>query len=193
MNKLYILFLSVFSLVGCTHNSKITNTEKETEVSDSLQEETIIERDTLKTLLREEVPVNTIKEKPEAPKKKRITDRAIQSEIVEEVVPLIVVDTLGQRPHFRGGDTEMYKYINQNLKYPIIAQENGIQGRVIVQFTIKTDGSITDIHIKRGIDPSCDKEAIRVVKGMPKWLPAKQNGKPIEVSYMIPIIFKLNY
>lgn len=96
-----------------------------------------------------------------------------------------------QLPQFPGGEEEMYKFINWNLKYPVIAQESGIQGKVIVGFTVLKDGTASDIQILRGIDTYCDREAIRVVKMMPKWIPAKQNGIPAKVSYFVPIIFKL--
>lgn len=190
MNKISIYFLLVVSLVGCTYNSKITNIEKGTAMLDSLEEEIITDRDMLKTL-QPKVSTQAVMKKSEPPKKKRIPSQQIRAEIEEEVEPLMIVDTLGQKPHFPGGDSEMYRCIIQNMKYPVIAQESGIQGQVILEFIIKADGSITDVHVKRGIDPSCDREAVRVVKNMPKWSPASQNGKPEGVSYMMPIIFEL--
>ena len=81
--------------------------------------------------------------------------------------------------------------LGKNVKYPVIAQENNIQGKVIVQFVIERDGSITDVQVVRPVDPSLDKEAIRVVKSMPKWKPGKQRGKAVRVSYTVPINFRL--
>ena len=91
-------------------------------------------------------------------------------------------------PTFPG---DINKWLGKNVKYPVIAQENNIQGRVTVQFVIERDGSITDVKVLRGVDPSLDKEAVRVVKSMPKWKPGKQRGKPVRVSYTVPINFQL--
>ena len=91
-------------------------------------------------------------------------------------------------PTFPG---DINKWLGKNVKYPVIAQENNIQGRVTVQFVIERDGSITDVKVLRGVDPSLDKEAVRVVKSMPKWKPGKQRGKPVRVSYTVPINFRL--
>lgn len=79
----------------------------------------------------------------------------------------------------------------EQVKYPMIAQENNIQGKVFVQFVIEKDGSVSDVKVARSVDPSLDKEAIRVVKAMPKWKPGKQRGKPVRVSYTVPINFQL--
>ena len=86
----------------------------------------------------------------------------------------------------------MYKYIGENLKYPVIAQENGIQGKVICQFTINKDGSLVDIEVVRSAgDASLDKEAMRVIKSMPKWKPGKQRNQPVRVKFTLPVTFKL--
>lgn len=107
----------------------------------------------------------------------------------EEEVIFVVVESM---PEFPGGQQALFKYINENVKYPVIAQENGIQGRVICQFVVNKDGSIVDIEVVRsGGDPSLDKEAIRVIKSMPKWKPGKQRGKPVRVKFTVPINFKL--
>ncbi|MCQ4873008.1 MULTISPECIES: energy transducer TonB [Odoribacteraceae] len=91
-------------------------------------------------------------------------------------------------PKFPGN---VQQWISKNIKYPMIAQENNIQGRVFVQFVIERDGSVTDVKVARSVDPSLDKEAIRVVKAMPKWTPGKQRNKPVRVSYTVPINFQL--
>ncbi len=96
-----------------------------------------------------------------------------------------------QMPVFPGGDAALRKYLAQEVKYPVIAQENGIQGRVFVKFVIGADGSVSNVEVARPFDPNLDKEAVRVVKSMPKWSPGKQRGKPVRVSYTVPINFVL--
>jgi protein TonB len=96
-----------------------------------------------------------------------------------------------EAPEFPGGQTELLKYLSKNIKYPVIAQENGIQGRVTVSFVVNRDGSIVDAEVIRGIDQSLDKEALRVVNSMPKWKPGKQRGKPVRVKYTVPVTFRL--
>ena len=97
-------------------------------------------------------------------------------------------------PVFPGGQTELMKFINENLRYPAAAIENGIQGRVVVQFVVKKDGSVGDVKVIRGIDPTLDQEAIRVCKTLPKFIPGKRydNGEPVDVWFTIPVIFKLD-
>jgi protein TonB len=107
----------------------------------------------------------------------------------EEEVVFVVVESM---PEFPGGQAALFKYLSDNVKYPMIAQENGIQGRVICQFVVNKDGSIVDVEVVRsGGDPSLDKEAIRVIKSMPKWKPGKQRGKAVRVKYTVPVNFKL--
>lgn len=96
-----------------------------------------------------------------------------------------------EMPEFPGGEQALNKFLHENVQYPVIAQENGIQGRVYVKFVVNTDGSITNVEIARGVDPSLDKEALRVVRDMPKWKPGKQRGKSVRVSYTVPINFVL--
>ena len=91
------------------------------------------------------------------------------------------------------GESEILsKWIAKNVKYPVLAMENGIQGKVFIQFVIERDGSITDVKVVRGVDASLDKEAVRVVQSMPKWKPGKQRGKPVRVAYTLPINFQLS-
>jgi protein TonB len=94
-------------------------------------------------------------------------------------------------PEFPGGEAALRAYIAQAIKYPVIAQENGIQGKVYVTFVVGKDGSVNNATIARGVDPSLDKEALRVVNSLPKWKPGKQRGKPVNVSYTVPINFVL--
>ena len=90
-----------------------------------------------------------------------------------------------------GGLQGLLKFLAKNIKYPVIAQENGIQGRVVCAFVVNKDGSIVDIEVLRGVDPSLDKEAVRVLGTMPKWKPGKQRGKPVRVKYTLPVMFRL--
>jgi protein TonB len=96
-----------------------------------------------------------------------------------------------QQPQFPGGQSELMKYLSNNLKYPPAAAEQGIQGRVVVQFVVSKNGAISDVKVLQPLHPSCDKEAVRLISSMPKWIPGKQNGNPVNVYYTIPIRFKL--
>ena len=102
-----------------------------------------------------------------------------------------VFDIVEQQPLFPGGPAALMKYLSENTKYPVVAQENGVQGRVTVQFVVEKDGSISDVHVLRGVDPSLDREAVRVVKSMPRWTPGKQNGITVRVIYRVPVLFRL--
>lgn len=94
-------------------------------------------------------------------------------------------------PEFPGGEAAMNQFISRNIRYPVIAQENGIQGRVVVQFVVNTDGKIVDVEVVRGVEESLDKEAVRVVKAMPPWNPGRQGGKNVRVKYTLPIRFRI--
>ena len=102
-----------------------------------------------------------------------------------------VFDVVEEMPSFPGGQGALMSFLNSNIKYPVVAQENGVQGRVIVGFVVERDGSITDVKIMRSVDPSLDREAQRVVKSMPKWKPGKQNGSAVRVKYTVPVVFRL--
>ena len=124
-----------------------------------------------------------------------------QNEVIEEYVPVEVEEEevveaevftiVEQMPSFPGGDAKMYEYLGKNIKYPQIARETGIQGRVFVNFVVEPDGSVSNVKVLRGIGGGCDEEAMRVVKAMPKWSPGKQRGKTVRVSYTLPVVFKL--
>lgn len=114
---------------------------------------------------------------------------SIQEKEVEEELVYVVVENM---PEFVGGQSAMLKYIDQNLHYPVAAQRNGIQGRVICQFVVNKDGSISDIEVVRSVgDMSLDNEAIRIIASMPHWIPGKQHGEVIRVKYTLPINFCL--
>ncbi|MDD4630674.1 MAG: energy transducer TonB [Proteiniphilum sp.] len=102
-----------------------------------------------------------------------------------------IFEVVEQPASFPGGDAALMSWLNENIKYPVIAQENGIQGRVIIQFVVGRDGTIDDINVVRGVDPSLDKEAVRLVNNMPKWIPGKQGGTAVKVRFTLPIVFKL--
>ena len=99
---------------------------------------------------------------------------------------------VGQQPSFPGGREELFKYLTYNVKYPIDATKNKIEGRVLVTLVVEHDGSISNVNVANSVYPSLDKESIRVVSGMPKWIPGKVNGKTVRVKYTIPITFRLN-
>ncbi|MBR6086311.1 MAG: energy transducer TonB [Prevotella sp.] len=102
-----------------------------------------------------------------------------------------VFDVVEQMPSYPGGNGALMQYLSSHIKYPVIAEENGIQGRVICTFVVERDGSITDVRIAKSVDPSLDKEAMRVVSSMPKWIPGKQNGSAVRVKYTLPVTFRL--
>ena len=108
--------------------------------------------------------------------------------VVEETKIFTVVE---QMPMFPGGEGALMGYLRDNIHYPTVAAENGVQGRVVVGFVVERDGSITDVNILRGVDPSLDREAMRVVTSMPKWTPGKQNGSAVRVKYQVPVSFRL--
>ena len=110
-----------------------------------------------------------------------------EEEPAEEEIFMVVE----QMPEFPGGMAELMKFLGKNIKYPTIAQENGIQGRVIVQFVVNQDGSIVDPVVMRSVDPYLDKEALRVISTMPKWKPGMQRGKAVRVKYTVPVTFRL--
>lgn len=111
-----------------------------------------------------------------------------KEEEVEEAEVFFIVEEM---PEFPGGDIALRKYIANSLNYPVIAQENGVQGKVYVSFVVDQDGSISNAKVARSVDPSLDKEALRVVNSLPKWKPGKQRGKPVRVSFTVPINFVL--
>lgn len=113
---------------------------------------------------------------------------AKEEEEEEEAQVFFIVEDM---PEFPGGEMALRTYIANAIKYPVIAQENGIQGKVYVTFVVGKDGSVSNASIARGVDPSIDKEALRVVNTLPKWKPGKQRGKPVNVSYTVPINFVL--
>lgn len=105
--------------------------------------------------------------------------------------PTFELSAVEEQPEFPGGLEALYKFLGKNVKYPAMETDAGIQGRVFVEFVVSNDGSITDVVLKRGVSGGLDKEAVRVVKTMPKWSPGKMNGKPVKVRYILPVNFIL--
>ena len=121
-----------------------------------------------------------------------IIEGYVAPEIVEEeVVEQEIFQIVEEMPAFPGGEGKLMEYVAKNIKYPQIARETGIQGRVFVGFVVEPDGSISNVKLLRGIGGGCDEEAMRVIKSLPKWKPGKQRGKAVRVSYQIPVFFKL--
>lgn len=102
-----------------------------------------------------------------------------------------IYDTPETMPEYLGGMEALSSFLSENIVYPDEAQEKGISGRVMVQYVIEKDGSVTEVKVMKGVDPLLDAEAVRVVKAMPKWKPGTVNGKPVRVKYMLPIVFKI--
>lgn len=120
-----------------------------------------------------------------------ITDcfEIVEEEAEEETLPFILVE---EKPKFNGKDAnEFSRWVNQRLDYPQVCIENGVQGRVTLEFTIKADGSLSDIKVLRGVDPALDSEAVRVVQSSPKWTPGRQRDRAVSVTYTFPVIFRL--
>ena len=119
----------------------------------------------------------------------------VNEKVVDEVPPAVeetkIFEVVEQMPSFPGGDAALMQFLSKNIKDPVVAEENGIQGRVIATFVVERDGSITDVKVVKSVDPSLDKEAIRVLKSMPKWIPGKQNGSAVRVKYTVPVTFRL--
>ena len=112
----------------------------------------------------------------------------VEPEPEEEEVFMVVED----QPEFPGGTAALLEYLRKNIKYPAICRENNIQGRVIVSFIVNKDGAIVEPEVIKGVNPSLDKEALRVISGMPKWKPGSQRGKPVRVKYTVPVNLRLN-
>lgn len=126
-------------------------------------------------------------------------DGPTEVEWVEPVEEVIVEDDenkvftiVEQQPEFEGGVEAMMNFIRKNIRYPASARRMGVDGTVFVQFVVSKTGQIDEVQVVRGINPDCDQEAVRVIKMMPKWKPGKQNGKPVHVRFVLPIVFKLN-
>lgn len=119
-----------------------------------------------------------------------IKTEVIEEPKVEEEQPMNIA-MVEQKPQYPGGEAEMYKWLGANIVYPPAAAEEGVSGRVVVEFVVGKDGSITNVRVVRPRHPALDKEAVRVVKAMPKWIPGRNNGQPVKVTYTLPVTFRL--
>lgn len=114
----------------------------------------------------------------------------VEDEVVEEEsIPFALVE---KKPSFMGGDANTFSaWVNQHLEYPEVARENGVSGRVMLQFTVNPNGTVTDVKVLRGVDPALDKEAVRVISSSPKWEPGRQRDRAVKVTYTFPVVFQL--
>lgn len=146
-----------------------------------------IRKEQVKNMEDYENAVSLLREKEEKwEKNKAALERTTVS--TEDLKPFLTVE---QMPSFPGGEVEMQRYIGANLRYPVSAQEEGVQGRVTVRFVIEKDGAVNQVQVIRGIHRECDKEAVRVVRAMPKWIPGKHDGRAVAVYFTLPIVFRL--
>ncbi len=140
----------------------------------------------------QESAIQSSEETGEAVEIKYVAPTVIEEEEEEAPDEQEIFEVVEEMPEYPdGGMTGLMQFLSKNIKYPAIAQENGVQGRVSVQFVVNTDGSIVNATVVRGVDPYLDKEALRVVNAMPKWKPGKQRGKPVRVKYTVPVMFRL--
>ena len=121
----------------------------------------------------------------------RVSSDTMAIEDLRDGAQYITYDEVELKPSFPNGLTALTQWLNENIKYPAEAAKDGVEGRVIVEFVVEKDGSINNVRVVQSVDPLLDKEAIRVVKSMPKWIPGKQNGKPVRITYSVPIVFRL--
>lgn len=172
--------------------------EEEIEIQQTTQETTppppapVVQEVEVLNVVEDDVETETIEINTEDDKDVEVVIAAPVEAPVEEEEEEVVFMVVETMPEFPGGQQALFKYLSENVKYPVIAQENGIQGRVICQFVVNKDGSIVDVEVVRsGGDASLDKEAVRVIKSMPKWKPGKQRGKAVRVKYTVPVNFRL--
>ena len=118
-------------------------------------------------------------------------NQVVVEKVEEKEEETKIFEVVEQMPQVPGGDAALMQYLSSHIKYPVVAEENGIQGRVVCTFVVERNGSITDVRVVKSVDPSLDKEAVRVIKGMPSWIPGKQNGSAVRVKYTVPVTFRL--
>ena len=138
--------------------------------------------------VEDEIDINAEVDQDEAIEEFEFTPPEIEE---EEIVEAEIFKVVEEMPEFPGGAAKMMEFIQKNIKYPMMARESDIQGRVFVNFVVEPDGTITNVTVMRGIGGGCDEEALRVVQSMPNWKPGKQRGSAVRCSFTVPIIFKL--
>jgi protein TonB len=149
------------------------------------QQTTVIE------IVEDDVEVDDIEIDAETDDDEEIEEAVIQEEEEEEVKEEQIFVFVEDQPGYPGGDAARIKYLQENIKYPEMAKESGIQGIVYVTFVVEKDGRITSVKVLRGIGGGCDEEAVRVIKKMPKWKPGKQRGRSVRVQFNMPVRFVL--
>ena len=142
-------------------------------------------------IVQDDVEVDDIEINAEVEQNEVIEEYVAPEVVDEEVVEQEIFKIVEEMPSFPGGEAKLMEFVGKNIKYPQIARETGIQGRVFVNFVVEPDGSVSNVTVLRGIGGGCDEEAMRVVKNMPKWKPGKQRGKAVRVQYMLPVNFRL--
>jgi protein TonB len=147
------------------------------------------------TLTKEEVELATTDDLSKSANTAPVDTNTQVVEIVEDKEPVVeqVFESFAiqEKPAYPGGDAALMKYIAENVKYPVVAQENGVEGTVYIRFVVTRTGSVGEAQVMRSADPLLDEEALRVVKTLPKWTPGKNNGNPVSVWFIVPIKFKL--
>lgn len=191
------LSAGVITMAGCGNSSQRT-----TEDGDTLKGEPIAMTDTIDEFYEGEISAFEVKEgemddsiecTPVNQKKTEATDeQVVVGEIIDPENPETEYDTIVDvRPSFPGGDEKLMEWIAQHFIYPPVACENQVQGKVIIEFWVMPDGSIDDAKVKRSVDPDLDEEALRVVRGLPRFNPAQLNGKAVKSRFTLPIVFRL--
>ena len=142
-------------------------------------------------VVEDDVEVDDVEINAEVDQNEIIEEYVAPEVVDEEVVEQEVFTIVEEMPDFPGGTAKLAEYLQKNIKYPQMARESGIQGRVFVNFVVEPDGHVSYVKVLRSLGGGCDEEALRVVKAMPKWKPGKQRGKPVRVSYILPVNFKL--
>ena len=138
--------------------------------------------------LKEELVINSESDQNTQVQVQQMKEVAVEVEEVEEAPIFFIVEEM---PEFPGGPSAITAFINANVKYPVIAMENGVQGKVYISFVVNAKGKVENVKVVRGVDPSLDKEAMRVISALPDWKPGKQRNKPVKVSYTLPVNFVL--
>lgn len=142
-------------------------------------------------IVQDDVEVEDIEINAEVEQNEVLEEYVAPEVVEEEVVEQEIFKIVEEMPAFPGGEAKLMEYVAKNVKYPQIARETGVQGRVYVNFVVEPDGSVSNVSVLRGIGGGCDEEAVRVVQSLPKFKPGKQRGNPVRVQYTLPIVFKL--
>ena len=182
--SLALVFTSNAESIISAAKSELQSTPKTTAKAANVQKNAKVENQAQPNVQKELVVVGY-----GATKEKLPAETTASSSSQNDKVIFTVVEKM---PQFPGGDQALFKYLGTNIRYPVEAQKAGVQGRVICQYVVDENGTITDVSVVRGVDPSLDQEAVRVIKAMPNWTPGEQRGKKVSVKYTLPINFKLD-